>query len=74
MFEIADLKSEAPHEMPLDEKLGEWPSKGEVSFVNVSMRYRENTDLVLRDLNMDIMEGSKVGCVGRTGSGKSTIL
>lgn len=60
--------------MPLDEKLGEWPTKGEVSFVNVSMRYRANTDLVLRDLNLDIKEGSKVGCVGRTGAGKSTIL
>ncbi len=38
------------------------------------MRYRSNTDLVLKDMNFKIQPGSKVGCVGRTGAGKSSIL
>jgi len=37
------------------------------------LRYRPNTDLVLKNISFDIEPGMKVGIVGRTGSGKSTI-
>ena len=37
------------------------------------MRYRPNTDIVLNKLTFDVLPGEKIGVVGRTGAGKSTI-
>ena len=51
----------------------EWPKKGQIKFQDVELRYRDNTDLVLKKLSFDINPGIKVGVVGRTGAGKSTI-
>ena len=51
----------------------QWPEKGVVEFRNVNLRYRPNTDMVLHDLSFRIGKGEKVGVVGRTGAGKSTI-
>lgn len=51
-----------------------WPNEGRIEFKNVSMRYRNDMPLVLCNMNFEIMKGEKVGCVGRTGSGKSSIL
>lgn len=45
-----------------------------MKFKNVYMRYRKDTDLILKDMNFSIKAGEKVGCVGRTGAGKSSIL
>ena len=50
-----------------------WPQRGEIQFKNYSVRYRPNTEIVLRNLNFKVNSGEKVGIVGRTGSGKSTI-
>jgi len=50
-----------------------WPSVGRVDFVNASLRYRPTTDLVLKNLSFTVEPGIKVGVVGRTGAGKSTI-
>ena len=40
---------------------------------NISLRYRKNTPIVLKDLSFDLPAGKKLGIVGRTGAGKSTI-
>uniref|UniRef100_A0AC35TKR0 ABC transporter domain-containing protein n=1 Tax=Rhabditophanes sp. KR3021 TaxID=114890 RepID=A0AC35TKR0_9BILA len=53
--------------------LTNWPSKGEIQFHNYSTRYREGLDLVINNLNVTIKGGEKVGLVGRTGSGKSSL-
>ena len=51
----------------------EWPSQGGVDFQDVVLRYRQNTDIVLNKLSFEVKAGEKVGIVGRTGAGKSTI-
>ena len=51
-----------------------WPSKGAISFKGYNMRYRTGLDLVLKDLDIDIAPGEKIGVCGRTGSGKSSML
>ena len=47
--------------------------KGQVTFNDVDLRYRPTTEMVLRDLTFSIIAGEKIGVVGRTGAGKSTI-
>ncbi|ODQ79638.1 hypothetical protein BABINDRAFT_167477 [Babjeviella inositovora NRRL Y-12698] len=49
------------------------PDQGEISFVNYTTRYRENLDPVLSNLSLDIKPREKIGIVGRTGAGKSTL-
>ena len=44
-----------------------------MQFKNVSLRYRPTTEIVLHNLTFDIKQGEKIGIVGRTGAGKSTI-
>ena len=51
-----------------------WPWKGGVSLKNVSMRYNPSSPLVLKDVTLDIPPGNTLGVVGRTGSGKSSLL
>ena len=48
-------------------------AKGEVHVKNINLRYRPDRELVLKDLDFKIDAGLKVGVVGRTGAGKSTI-
>jgi ATP-binding cassette, subfamily B, bacterial PglK len=45
-----------------------------ISFSQVGFRYSEQTPFVLRQINLEIIKGSRVGFIGATGSGKSTLL
>ncbi|GMT07512.1 hypothetical protein PENTCL1PPCAC_29686 [Pristionchus entomophagus] len=51
----------------------EWPRDGAISLVDLRMRYREGLDLVLKGVTAHIEPGKKVGIVGRTGAGKSSL-
>jgi len=51
-----------------------WPARGEVVFSSVGMRYRPGTPFVLRGFELRVGGGEKVGLVGRTGAGKSSLL
>ncbi|RNA37460.1 multidrug resistance-associated 1 isoform X3, partial [Brachionus plicatilis] len=50
-----------------------WPSAGKVVLSNFSVKYREDSAFVLRNINAEIMPGEKIGIVGRTGAGKSSL-
>ena len=51
-----------------------WPTKGEIKFVNYRASYRPNTPEILKNINIKIKAREKVGIVGRTGSGKSSLM
>lgn len=68
----SSLEEEAP--LKTIDVRSSWPEKGEIVFDNVQMRYREGLPLVLRDLNVHIRGGERIGIVGRTGAGKSSIM
>ncbi len=51
-----------------------WPSRGEIRFQELSVRYRPHLPLALKQLTFTIPAGSRVGVIGRTGSGKSTLI
>lgn len=57
-----------------DKLLKEWPNKGEIKMQNLCMRYRPGLPLVLDNLSVEIKAGDKIGIVGRTGAGKSSIM
>jgi ATP-binding cassette subfamily B protein len=50
------------------------PFENEIALKDVSFRYDEQTSWVLRNLNLNIIKGSKIGIIGTTGCGKSTLL
>ncbi|KAF9576285.1 hypothetical protein EC968_009259 [Mortierella alpina] len=71
--EYSQLPSEARDIIP-DSKTDEnWPQRGEIVFKNYSTRYRDGLDLVLRNLSVTVKGGERVGIVGRTGAGKSSV-
>ncbi|KAG9510799.1 Multidrug resistance-associated protein 1 [Fragariocoptes setiger] len=51
----------------------DWPKKGEILFQDYCTRYRPELDLVLRNFNLQVAGSEKVGLVGRTGAGKSSV-
>lgn len=73
MQEYIDIPSEAPHVIGDTEPSPQWPTQGEVIFDNVSFRYKEGGDLVLRNISLHLQPGEKIGIVGRTGAGKSSL-
>ncbi|ETN38990.1 uncharacterized protein HMPREF1541_07032 [Cyphellophora europaea CBS 101466] len=68
--------SQLDQEAPLKQREvpDSWPQAGQINFANVSMRYRPELPLVLRGLSMEVRGGERIGIVGRTGAGKSSIM
>lgn len=71
--EYGETKQEAPWEIESAKVPRQWPEEGKVTFENFKVRYREGLDLVLRGVSFNVTGGEKVGIVGRTGAGKSSL-
>ena len=69
---ITKLESE-PGYQTRTQRPEHWPTNGEINFTKVSLRYYPQGPRVLKDLNLNIAGQSKIGIVGRTGVGKSSI-
>lgn len=75
VLEYTEQPSEALLETPEKFKpKSEWPSKGRIEFINFKLRYSPKEAPVLKDLNFTIEPREKIGIVGRTGAGKSSII
>ncbi|KAG8328053.1 Canalicular multispecific organic anion transporter 1 [Homalodisca vitripennis] len=70
--EYAEVPQEAAWETQVKPN-PEWPSKGTVSFKNYQVRYRKGLELVLKGVTFTVHGGEKIGIVGRTGAGKSSL-
>lgn len=73
VLEYANLPSEAPEVFHKKRVPISWPAQGAVEFDNYSTRYREGLDLVLKNVTLKIKPHEKIGVVGRTGAGKSSL-
>ena len=67
------MPSEAPEVLSKSRPKINWPSKGAVEFKGYSTRYRPELDLVLKNINLKFQGHEKIGVVGRTGAGKSSL-
>lgn len=73
VLEYARLPSEAPEVISKNRPKISWPAHGAVEFRHYSTRYRPELDLVLKDVCISIKAHEKIGVVGRTGAGKSSL-
>jgi len=73
MLEIPQERELGPNDPDLLQGRHKWPEEGNLEFKNVSLKYRPDTEVVLKNLSFRVKRGEKIGVVGRTGAGKSTI-
>ncbi|XP_031850164.1 putative multidrug resistance-associated protein lethal(2)03659 isoform X2 [Nomia melanderi] len=75
VLEYSKIESEPPLESTPDKKPKEtWPEEGRIEFKNLSLRYDPAEAPVLKGLNFTIYPREKIGIVGRTGAGKSSLI
>uniref|UniRef100_A0A452UFW8 Multidrug resistance-associated protein 1-like n=1 Tax=Ursus maritimus TaxID=29073 RepID=A0A452UFW8_URSMA len=70
--EYENMDKEAPWIMS-KRPPSQWPDKGIVEFINYQARYRDDLGLALQDITFQTHGEEKIGIVGRTGAGKSTL-
>ena len=63
--------SDNNNEILIDEN---WSKRGNIEFINYYASYRPNTPEILKNINLKIESGEKIGIVGKTGSGKSSLI
>lgn len=75
VMQYTRLPQESPlYSLPSQRPSADWPNRGRIEFRNLYLRYVEGGEPVLRNLNVVIESGWKVGVVGRTGAGKSSLI
>jgi ATP-binding cassette subfamily C (CFTR/MRP) protein 1 len=73
VLEYTDLPAEGD-KYTKDDPPEDWPQRGQVRFKDVDLAYRPGLPLVLKNVNFEVRKGEKVGIIGRTGAGKSSLL
>ncbi|XP_062576849.1 ATP-binding cassette sub-family C member 5-like, partial [Saccostrea cucullata] len=68
-----EAESEAPSVIKKSRPPDDWPHEGTLVFKSVKLRYRENLPLALKGVSFDVLPQEKIGIVGRSGSGKSSL-
>lgn len=71
--EYIEVEQEAQAIIPESRPPANWPSHGAIQFINYSTRYRVDLEPVLKNVTFTIQPGERVGIVGRTGAGKSSL-
>ncbi|RVW43237.1 ABC transporter C family member 10 [Vitis vinifera] len=72
--QFLNIPSEAPDVMESNRPPLSWPAIGEVEIYDLKVKYRPNAPLVLHGISCKFGGGQKIGIVGRTGSGKTTLI
>ncbi|KAI5087921.1 canalicular multispecific organic anion transporter 1 [Silurus meridionalis] len=70
--EYTEIPSEAPWLTEIRPP-NDWPSEGKIQFEDYKVRYRPELELVLHGITCNIEDSEKIGIVGRTGAGKSSL-
>ncbi|ODV84224.1 hypothetical protein CANARDRAFT_8901 [[Candida] arabinofermentans NRRL YB-2248] len=73
VIEYAELDHEAELIIENKRPATNWPFNGTINFKNYSTKYRPELDMVLKNINLSIQKKEKIGIVGRTGAGKSSL-
>ncbi|KAM0894855.1 hypothetical protein ACQ4PT_024288 [Festuca glaucescens] len=68
------IQSEAAEVVEENRPAPDWPRDGNVQLTDLKIRYRKDTPLVLHGITCRFEGGDKIGIVGRTGSGKTTLI
>ncbi|XP_009357290.2 ABC transporter C family member 3 [Pyrus x bretschneideri] len=74
LLQYTNIPSEPPLVIESNQPDRSWPLLGEVDICDLQVRYAPHMPLVLRGLTCTFLGGMKTGIVGRTGSGKSTLI
>ncbi|CAH8472131.1 unnamed protein product [Schistosoma haematobium] len=73
-IEYVELEPETTDAQETLQPDSDWPSRGHIQFKDFGLRYASSDTWALKNINLDIRPGCKVGIVGRTGAGKSSII
>lgn len=73
ILEYTDLTTEAEWQIKETAPDSQWPKMGRIEFDQYATRYRPGLDLVLKGITATVEPGEKIGIVGRTGAGKSSL-
>eukprot|EP00257_Ricinus_communis_P020115 XP_015579276.1 ABC transporter C family member 5 [Ricinus communis] len=74
IYQYSQIPSEAPPIIEDSRPPSSWPENGTIDLIDLKVRYGENLPMVLHGVSCSFPGGTKIGIVGRTGSGKSTLI
>uniref|UniRef100_A0ACD5ZL39 Uncharacterized protein n=1 Tax=Avena sativa TaxID=4498 RepID=A0ACD5ZL39_AVESA len=74
LSQYMDIQSEAAEHVQKNQPAPDWPTDGSVELRDLKIRYRKDAPLVLQGITCKFEAGDKIGIVGRTGSGKTTLI